>query len=561
MIEEIKIKRYRKLKNIDFKFERGINIISGTNGTCKSSLLYMISNSFQAVNSTADFLNDKTALEVLKKINKLNNPKIESLTRGDKEYNDPAPKEKGPLFTSIYFNGKELNFRRHNSTKDGVPRFALKPQYTKEKGESLPALPIIYLGLFRLFSFGEFLEDEKLKSIEKKLPEQYCGELEKLYEKFTGTPIKLKKLHDMGGIKYRTEFSTETTGIDSNTISAGEDNLFIILTALISLKYYFDSITSNNDVESILLIDEIDATLHPAFQIKIFDIFKDFSQKYKIQIIFTTHSLNLLEYALKNKSNVIYLVNNLDSVNKMDNINKYTIEMHLKNQLRKDIYSKRFIPVFTEDDEARLFLDCLLEYYSENNDSFKKVEKRFHQVEANLSCEALRSIFSDDKILRSTMGSICILDGDQIEHVERHIIVLPGKKAPEDLFFDYSESLMEEENTFWNDEAIIELGYSKNYYATEIRPEIKEIDSIISANKAAEKSNSGIKREKNKAVFKKNKEFFELVIKHWVNNDANKSEINKFFGRLNVQFQKVAELNNINSKDWICTKLKKYDTL
>ena len=66
MIEEIKIRKYRKLKDIDFRFEKGVNIISGTNGTCKSSLLYIVSNSFQAVNSTASFLNDKTSLEVLK---------------------------------------------------------------------------------------------------------------------------------------------------------------------------------------------------------------------------------------------------------------------------------------------------------------------------------------------------------------------------------------------------------------------------------------------------------------------------------------------------------------
>ncbi|WP_221018889.1 AAA family ATPase, partial [Klebsiella pneumoniae] len=48
MIKTIKIHKYRKLENISFNFENGINIISGTNGTCKTSLLHIISNSFKA---------------------------------------------------------------------------------------------------------------------------------------------------------------------------------------------------------------------------------------------------------------------------------------------------------------------------------------------------------------------------------------------------------------------------------------------------------------------------------------------------------------------------------
>ena len=37
MINKIEIKKYRKLENINFEFKEGINIISGTNGTCKTS--------------------------------------------------------------------------------------------------------------------------------------------------------------------------------------------------------------------------------------------------------------------------------------------------------------------------------------------------------------------------------------------------------------------------------------------------------------------------------------------------------------------------------------------
>ena len=39
MISKLKIIEYRKLKNILINFSKNINVISGTNGTCKSSLV------------------------------------------------------------------------------------------------------------------------------------------------------------------------------------------------------------------------------------------------------------------------------------------------------------------------------------------------------------------------------------------------------------------------------------------------------------------------------------------------------------------------------------------
>ena len=131
----------------------------------------------------------------------------------------------------------------------------------------------------------------------------------------------------MGDIKVRSEFSSNIEGIDSNTISAGEDNLSIILTALISLKYYYQSINSTNEVESVLLIDEMDATLHPAFQIKLLNLFREMSDLYKIQIVFTTHSMSLLEEMLSKKDNVLYLVDNLTSVFLMEEPDIYKIKM------------------------------------------------------------------------------------------------------------------------------------------------------------------------------------------------------------------------------------------
>lgn len=361
MIEKISITHYRKLKNIDFYFSPKVNVISGTNGTCKSSLLHIISNSFQKVVRTATWVNDKTCLEIIKQLNNLTNPKIESLTRGDKQYNNPAKGGAGTLYTVKYINGKSTEFRKHNSETAGKHRYAIKPYYKKGFKESLLACPIIYLGLGRLLPYGEFQNDSVIKNIKKSLPDNYKQLITELYKDISGIKIVLNAPEKMGDIKIRYDFTSDQDGIDSNTISAGEDNLFILIAAVVSLKYYFECITSNNNIESILLIDELDATLHPSLQFKILNLFNEYSKLYKIQIIFTTHSLSLVEEALNKKDNVIYLYDNLSSVKKFENPDIYKIKMYLHGITRSNIYVNKRIPIFMEDEEARFFLNIVFD--------------------------------------------------------------------------------------------------------------------------------------------------------------------------------------------------------
>ena len=105
MLNRLEIECYRKLKNVSIDISSGINIISGTNGTCKSSILYMVSNAFQEVRTKDDWLKSADVISLLKSVNDWVNLKIESLTKGDETYNDPAPGNKGTLFTCYYENG------------------------------------------------------------------------------------------------------------------------------------------------------------------------------------------------------------------------------------------------------------------------------------------------------------------------------------------------------------------------------------------------------------------------------------------------------------------------
>ena len=548
MIKTIRIIQYRKLKDLSLSFSSKINAISGTNGTCKTSLLHLIGNSLQAPTAKCEWIKDTKCLKTINTVNSVTNPKVESLTRGDQAYNDPAHGVKGHLFSVDYYGAASLDFRRHNSSQ--MTRYALKPKYQRGTNDALPCCPVIYLGLSRLVPFGEFQNDEALAIIKKRLPQEYLDEIARIYKRFTNYEITYNATRQMGDIKVRSEFVSNVEGIDSNTISAGEDNLSIIIMALISLKYYYESITPQRTVESVLLIDELDATLHPAYQIKLLNLFREMSEAYKIQVVFTTHSLSLIEEMLSKKDNVIYLLNNFTSVALMEEPDIYKIKMHLQSLTHEDIYADKVIPLFTEDAEARSFLEILFRHYSDEHEAFRNASRFFHLVHTNIGAENLTGIFKDSRLLRTTMRSICILDGDHSSDISNCIVALPGNKSPEQLLIDYAEILFENDDPFWVQSTVVNKGYSKTYYIDRVQTPVKDFNERMAQLREDEQSTKGKRREFNKKLFCDNMGFFEMIVKHWIHNPTNKLEVDRFYNELHTLFVKVAHYHEINPREW-----------
>lgn len=548
MVQKIHVNKYRKIENINFEFTKGVNVISGTNGTCKTSLLHIISNAFQAVTKNCDWINDANCLDVIRQVNNMINPKIETLAKGDKAHNDPSNGIKGTIFSVDYYGHTPMNFRRHNSKLNN--RYAVKPGYRLGTAEKLPFCPVIYLGLTRLYPFGEYLKDETVKNLSKNLPISYQKEISDMYKELTGINISSVNSQKMGDIKVRADFNSDIEGIDSNTISSGEDNLFIIITALISLKYYFESIVSKNEVESVLLIDEFDATIHPSLQEKLLKIFRRFSVNYKIQIVITTHSLSTVEASLKNKDNVIYLIDNVTNVIIMEDPDIYKIKRHLSGITGDDIYLNKSIPIFTEDEEARIFLKILFEYYAECKDGFDRVRSYFHFVNANIGAANLIAIFNDRDLLQTAMKSICVLDGDQHTNLNNYIITLPGEHSPEKVIMDYAQNIYNMDAAFWVDALVLDFNYGKVYFRDTVKPEIDNIEETLAHMADAGESIHGKERDMRKKVFKKYERFFEFLFRYWVRDEINLDSIDKFYKNLNIMFKKVAEFHGINPKIW-----------
>lgn len=549
MIKNIKIKQYRKLKQIDLNFDTHINVISGTNGTCKTSLLHIISNSFQKINKKDISVECSVALDVLRTLNAKTNSKIEDLTKGDKVYNDPAKGIKGTLY-SVEYEQCTLEFRRHNSKKEH--RFSIKPKYKKNSGEKLPKCPVIYLGLPRLFPVGEVDNKTIFFRVKNSLPIKYLNQIKELYKELTDLDILDPKFENFGNFKKRVDFQSQKEGVDSNTISAGEDNILMLLIALISICYYVDSLKIKKEVNGILIIDEIDATLHPNLQVKLLRIFNDYSYKYGIQMFFTSHSISFLEEALKLKNNVNYLVDNETDVILIEEVDIYKIRMYLNNVLQTEIYKSKKIPVYTEDDEARLFLQLIFEYFCEIHkmDDFMTARSYFGLLEINVGADNLKKLFGDKMFKLNNSNSICILDGDQQENKGNCIIVLPGGKSPEKLIFEHLGVLINEDGNFWREKEIMNWGYTKKQVRDNAIKDINEIRNRLNKLEEENKSKKGKEREFNKEVFKKHEDLFVQVAKNWIVSSQNRVAIDNFYASLYSMFRKTAAINEISPNIW-----------
>lgn len=535
MIKSINFTRYRKLQGLELKFANEVNAISGENGTCKSSILHIIGNSYQKIKQTNPDVDTKL-LNVIKSINQTVNPKIEALTKGDKKYNDPAKGLKGKLYTVEYDN-YSCDFRRHNA--QGESRYRLIPTYPKGQSQSLEERAVIYLGLTRILPVGE-LEDST-KNIKNNLPIDYQAQLVKLYSELVGINIDNLGTEKSNDIKVRSNFTTSHDGIDSNTISAGEDNIFIILTAIICLKWLHDSTGKS----STLLIDEIDATLHPSLQYKLVSLIEDYSLKFKIQVFFTTHSLYLLEKLLKKKQNVIYLTNSTgNKVRLMEDPDIYRINMFLKSELRKEALSDKKIPIFTEDAEARTLLTEIFSDLAERYSDFAKIQHYFHLVEINLGSDSLRDLFKDRFLSKTTLKSICILDGDKTDtatNKDGRILSLPQEGSPEQIVFKHLVAMHHDPvltGDFWEQHQVEMEGYSLSWLQHEGL--IDKVNTIIEK----------YEREKAKSLFNKYLNFFILIFRHWLLKNREKQIYNNFVKSLNIAFKATATENGINPHIW-----------
>lgn len=465
-IKELKIKDFRLIKELSFQPSKYVNIISGKNGTGKSTILGMIAQGFSYNNKVIEFISPECQELNKTKFSKLDSDQDSELIN---EYNSILTHFGKPFESSsnehfklsekdaretehinvILDNEEWFKVETTNHTDRILPRFVTR----RDNNESANYIhPVIYLGLDRLTP----LVKTRNKNFILDISEQDKEDIHILYKS-----ILLKDYpNNLTATETNTKKQTAAYIDPERTIemiSSGEDIVGQLLLALYSFKKLKDNYPHDYK-GGILLVDEVDATLYPAAQNILLDIFLEKARAWNIQIFVTTHSLTLLEHLetekIKNqrvnRDVKIFTTNESDisdiKITELDFLYKFKNEL-LAQVNQEPILDK--VKVYFEDSEAYFVFTNLIKGFKDSHNL--AVSRRIKSINGvSISSTQYQSLHKH-KVPEFTKNSIICLDGDQeIDNCKyKNFITLPnhGSKAnPEEFVFDI---LNNPKSEFW----------------------------------------------------------------------------------------------------------------
>lgn len=443
MIQKLHIEKFRGFQNVDCELGSQITAIAGQNGTQKTVLLGILSQPFSITDDENPMKgeiplcggNYKSAFaDKFKFSSKFDKPKTHEWT--------------------IYVDGNEpFTIESISRDKENI-RFWRKGN--REKGSGYLQYPVIYLSLKRLFPIGE---DARIKESDNvQLTDDEIAEFKSLHNKI------LISLDNVDAPQYIESSNKNTLGVNTNLYdwklnSAGQDNLGKIILALLSFKRLNERYREDYK-GGILAVDELDSALYPASQMKLFEVLRHYAAKYNIQIIFTTHSLPLLEEACKQYQDsqkhgsskgqvqVLYLEKCNDQI-VLTNIKNYqTIKNRLNVAMSFDLPKK--LVLYTEDREGQSFVKNLIPY---------KWRSRFSFETCTLGCDNYLELIRK-KITPFLLPQSCIiLDGDACGKVDKinwkrigvpkNVLCIPGSSSPERELAKMLHDDVDDNSPFW----------------------------------------------------------------------------------------------------------------
>lgn len=276
-----------------FNFVKGLNCIAGHNGIGKSTILAMLGNCGELKKGVATHLNGRQF-----------RGDYTDIIKGNPDH-DPKGKVCTLHFSDLPSNYsysetyvESIEFR--TTFQDNNTRYRLIPVKNEDrKTEGKLRWPVYYMGLSRLYPIGESskVSDTIMPvDITNEIKDIYSNIIPSKYDYKTVSKVSISETNKKQGVGV----STEKYSYEAN--SAGQDNIGQILLSVLSFKKLKEKL-GNEYFGGLLLIDEIDASLHPAAQLKLLDYLYNQSQELSLQIIFTSHSINVIEHLIIMKNN------------------------------------------------------------------------------------------------------------------------------------------------------------------------------------------------------------------------------------------------------------------
>lgn len=521
IIEEVNIVRFRGFQDQQFKMGEQITIIAGQNGTQKTTLLGMLSQTFSLRNHpNEDFKKEKPLC---------GGNFISSFSEKFKfsEIYDKA----GEHEWSLKMKGDKEPFVVESMLRDQTSK---KLRFWKKGdrggGSGYLHYPVIFLSLKRLYPIGE---DNKIgTSNNVQLTHEENELYQKLHNKILISRDKISQA-DYLESPYKNTLGANTDYYDWKTNSAGQDNVSKIILALISfarLKQKYPNIYRGG----LLVIDELDATMYPGSQYKLLNVLKTYAARLSIQVIFTTHSLSLLKYAFdtkaeladkeqtRNQIRILYLQKQDHNVVISDTPNYDEICDNLNVSIGKKVQPK--INVYTEDEEAwKVFK------------AFRKRKGTLNYMKIPFPCTSLIGLVYNKVPAFSSPNALIVLDGDvrnnkaQMKQIKgkKNVVLLPTNDSPERCIAKMLDSLSDKDN-LWKS---INHSYTKQYAFQDI-----DIDEI-------ERDRSVAKRWFKSQIEAIGEPWVTKVINRWIID--HKKEYSDFLSQYQEAYNQIAEALDI----------------
>jgi energy-coupling factor transporter ATP-binding protein EcfA2 len=432
---------FRKLGNMSIEFSDRLTVIAGHNGIGKSTIMALVANC-SGLTSSQDHrsLFGKTFQANLFDIVYLDY---------DAEY--LVPRAAGlPLpepQINYLVNGTEVVVKacsitgRSESEKARVVARSVPPQaFASTDGaivfgpDAKVPLPTIYLGMIRMFPVGEANPnwvrptiDSAINQAEKDFISRFINDV------VVGSNTTAVDITSVG-IKGTGKLAKHPTyGYDTRCVSLGQDSLGTIATALASfsqLKREWPEYPGG-----LLILDELDAGLHPHAQGKLIQALKRTANQLNLQIIATTHSTHVVEAVhpdgtgnAQAPDSIVYLIDTeLPRLASDFSLRNILDDMSLKAPAPILKPPKKQLKVYFEDDEAAYVFGVLV------TRPLKLRLSRTHGIQLSLmplsmGCNNLAGLSRFDPYFKQVL---IVLDADASIHAKvnrQNIIKLPGAK-------------------------------------------------------------------------------------------------------------------------------------
>ena len=269
--------KFRNMIDKQIHLSNRITLISGHNGTMKSTLIGLFVQSFNS------------------------------------DYQDLFGGDLKTKFGQIFKLSSKYDKERYDYNliiEDEEDKQIAIPVYTKPRSSSDPRLRIVTGGNSgtdgNLIFATNYLNLNRLISISS-TNAQPCEitltpEEKEFVSKFYYTVLQKDSYQSVQSIsdnKQKKTFAPDNSNYDYESISSGEDNLGRVANSLISFMRIKKENKEKKHFNGILCIDEIEASLHPVAQKNLFEFLYKWSEQNKVQILITTHSLPLIEYGIE----------------------------------------------------------------------------------------------------------------------------------------------------------------------------------------------------------------------------------------------------------------------